>query len=208
MKLYGVFIGTLSRDFCRSVFHQPIPHLRPWYNGLKPLQISYCVLISTKYSMKTDFPKYFGCIVEWVDIGIRTTVRLGKVHFVTKVCKICLKSFLVHWLLPHRCTLLGPCSTNGSKRITRFRGILSLIQVYIFEIYVKFWVFLNMRGFEKKILDPSYVPVRFLRPREGARTRSKIFFCRFRMFYIKMKLLQGDRTTKKIFHEKSTHPNV
>jgi hypothetical protein len=30
-----------------------------------------------------------------VDIGIRTTIRLGKVHFVAKVCKICLKTFLV-----------------------------------------------------------------------------------------------------------------
>jgi hypothetical protein len=52
------------------------------------------------------------CGVGWVDIGIRTTVRLGKVHFVAKVCKICLKTFLVPWSLPHRCTLLGPCSTG------------------------------------------------------------------------------------------------
>jgi hypothetical protein len=52
-----------------------------------------------------------------VDIGIRTTVRLGKVLFVAKVCKICFKTFLVHWPLPHRCTLLGPCSTYGSKMI-------------------------------------------------------------------------------------------
>jgi hypothetical protein len=57
------------------------------------------------------------CILGWVDIGIRTTVRLGKVHFVAKVCKICLKTFLVHWPLPDRCTLLGPCSTYGSKMI-------------------------------------------------------------------------------------------
>jgi hypothetical protein len=55
--------------------------------------------------------------VGWVDIGIRTTVRLGKVHFVAKVCKISFKTFLVHWLLPHRCTLLGSCSTYGSKMI-------------------------------------------------------------------------------------------
>jgi hypothetical protein len=55
--------------------------------------------------------------VGWVDIGIRTTVRLGKVLFVAKVCKIYLKTFLVHWPLPHRCTLWGPCSTYGSKMI-------------------------------------------------------------------------------------------
>jgi hypothetical protein len=55
--------------------------------------------------------------IGWVDIGIRTTVRLGKVHFAAKVCKICLKTFLVHWPLPDRCTLLGPCSTYGSKII-------------------------------------------------------------------------------------------
>jgi hypothetical protein len=34
-----------------------------------------------------------------------------------KVCKICLKTFLVHWPLPDRCTLLGSCSTYGSKMI-------------------------------------------------------------------------------------------
>jgi hypothetical protein len=34
------------------------------------------------------------------------------------------------------------CSkANIYPKFTRFRGILSLIQVYIFEIYVKFWVF-------------------------------------------------------------------
>jgi hypothetical protein len=60
---------------------------------------------------------YAAYTVGWVDIGIRTTVRLGKVHFVAKVCKICFKTFLVHWLLPHRCTLLGPCSTYRSKMI-------------------------------------------------------------------------------------------
>jgi hypothetical protein len=57
------------------------------------------------------------CRLGWVDIGIRTTVRLGKVHFVAKGCKICLKMLLVHWPLPDRCTLLGPCSTYGSKII-------------------------------------------------------------------------------------------
>jgi hypothetical protein len=40
-----------------------------------------------------------------------------------------------------------------------------------------------MRGFEKKFLDPSYVPMRFLRPRQGARARSKkIFFAGFACF--------------------------
>jgi hypothetical protein len=34
------------------------------------------------------------------------------------------------------------------------------------------------------------------------------FFGRFRMFYMKMKLLQVARTPQKIFHKKSTHPNV
>jgi hypothetical protein len=59
------------------------------------------------------------CAVGWVYIGIRTTVRLGKVHFVAKVCKICLKTFLVHWPLPDRYTLLGPCSMYryGSQMI-------------------------------------------------------------------------------------------
>jgi hypothetical protein len=42
---------------------------------------------------------------------------------------------------------------------TRFRAILSPIQVNIFEIYVKFSVFLIpiMKEFEKKFLDPTYV---------------------------------------------------
>jgi hypothetical protein len=36
----------------------------------------------------------------------------------------------------------------------------------------------------------------FLGPFPEAHGRSKIFFCRFRLFYIKMKLSQGDRYQK------------
>jgi hypothetical protein len=156
----------------------------------------------TKKGRKVDILK--GCTVGWVDIGIRTTVRLGKVLFVAKVSKICLKTFLVHWPLPHRCTLLGSYSTYGSKILfsqyrvygfTRFRGILSLIQVYIYEIYVKFCVFWYPSwGGLKKIFWPLLGADALF---AAARARDwKNVFCRFCMFHIKMKLLQGDRTPK------------
>jgi hypothetical protein len=45
-----------------------------------------------------------GSLIGWVDFGIRTTVRLGKVLFVCKSLKNMLKTFLVHWPLPHRRT--------------------------------------------------------------------------------------------------------
>jgi hypothetical protein len=73
-------------------------------------------------------------------------------------------------------------ATNLYPGITRFRGILSLIQSYIFEIYVKFCVFLIpiMRGVEKKFFGPSYVPVRFLAASRGrAHVIAKKIFCRF-----------------------------
>jgi hypothetical protein len=50
-------------------------------------------------------------------------------------------------------------------------------------------------GLSKILLDPSYV-------RGPTRTRAvdkKNFFCRFCLFYIKMKLLQGFSTPKEIF---------
>jgi hypothetical protein len=52
---------------------------------------------------------------------------------------------------------------------------------------------------KKNVWTPLMCRCAFLRPRQGTRTRSKNFFCWFRMFYIKMKLLQGDRTPKKFF---------
>jgi hypothetical protein len=69
--------------------------------------------------------------------------------------------------------------------ITRFRGILSLIQVYIFEIYVKFCVFdTHHEGVERnKILDPSHVPVRFFAAAWGrAHAIEKFFFAGFACF--------------------------
>jgi hypothetical protein len=53
-----------------------------------------------------------------------------------------------------------------------------------------------MRGFENKFFYHSYVPVRFF---AAVRAIDFFFFCLFHMFYIKMKLLQGDRTPQKIF---------
>jgi hypothetical protein len=61
---------------------------------------------------------------------------------------------------------------------TRFRGILSLIQVYIFEIYTKFWVFWypSWGGLKNFFLTPLKCRCTFLRPRQGERARSKKFF--------------------------------
>jgi hypothetical protein len=54
-----------------------------------------------------------------------------------------------------------------------------------------------MSGFEKKIFYPSYEPMSFFEAVPGrARAIEKIFFAGFAFFYIKMKLLQGDRTPK------------
>jgi hypothetical protein len=53
-----------------------------------------------------------------------------------------------------------------------------------------------MRGFEKILFDPSYVPMRFFEAKPGRARDQKKFFGRFRIFYIKMKLPQGDRTPK------------
>jgi hypothetical protein len=52
-------------------------------------------------------------------------------------------------------------------------------------------------GVWKKFFDPSYVPMRFFEAVPGwARAIQKIVFAGFPFFYIKMKLLQGDRTPK------------
>jgi hypothetical protein len=51
----------------------------------------------------------------------------------------------------------------------------------------------------KTFFDPSYVLVRFCAAARGRAHAIEIFFFRFCMLYIKMKLLQGDRTPTKTF---------
>jgi hypothetical protein len=61
---------------------------------------------------------------------------------------------------------------------THFRGILSLMQVYIFEIYTKFCVFWypSWGGLKKFFLTPLMCGCAFWRPRQGEGARStKIF---------------------------------
>jgi hypothetical protein len=125
---FGILYTTLQIQIYTNILRQQICH-----------QLTFLVIYYTfpefswkfgKLFIKAETTNFFlnfytgtwpttyctvGCTVGWFDIGIRTTVRLGKVNFVAKVCKICLKTFLVHWPLPDRCTLLGPCSTYGSK---------------------------------------------------------------------------------------------
>jgi hypothetical protein len=54
-------------------------------------------------------------------------------------------------------------------------------------------------GLKKIFIYPSYVQMLFFEARASERDQKKIF-CRFCIFYIKMKLMQGDRTPKLNFH--------
>jgi hypothetical protein len=105
--LEGSFCSELDYIVWRTLWH----HSQVYLTG--PIR-SLVYIPTGLYCPGLD---YIVWRVGWVDIGIRTTLRLGKVLFVGKVCKICLKTFLVHWLLPHRCTLLGPCSTCRSNMV-------------------------------------------------------------------------------------------
>jgi hypothetical protein len=102
-------LAALGIRMCRFVLrHFPCCLLR-LYNTYHTAPIAFPRLFA--FSLDSSWEHFGpGYTLGWVDNGIRTTVRLGKVHFVSKVCKICLKTFLVHWPLPDRCTLLGPCN--------------------------------------------------------------------------------------------------
>jgi hypothetical protein len=104
-------------------------------------------------------------------------------------------------LLPHR---RPPCVVKHKlyPGFTRFRGILSLIQVYIFEIYTKFCIFWYPSwGVWKKIFfDPSYMPMRFFEAAPGrARAIQKIFFAGFLFFTSKWNYCRMTGPQNKIF---------
>jgi hypothetical protein len=85
---------------------------------------------------------------------------------------------------------------------TRFRGILSLIQVYIFEICVKCCVFLypSWGGLKKKFSDPSYVLMRFFEAAPGgARAIEKLFLACFEFFTSKWNYCRVTGPLNKIF---------
>jgi hypothetical protein len=71
---------------------------------------------------------------------------------------------------------------------------LSLIQVYIFEICV--FDTHHEEVWKKIVWTPLMGRCTFLRPCEVACARSKTFFLPVSHVYIKLKLLQGDRTQK------------
>jgi hypothetical protein len=85
---------------------------------------------------------------------------------------------------------------------TRFRGILSLIQVYIFEIYIKFCVFWypSWGGLKKNFVGPSYEPMRFFEAAPGrASTIETNFFAGFAFFTSKWNYCRVTVPQNKIF---------
>jgi hypothetical protein len=96
---------------------------------------------------------------------------------------------------------------NLHPGFTPFRCILSLIQVYIFEIYVKFLISIKPKVW-KKMFGPLYSVNPAKNDRSSGGHLTQKFFCYFRYFFIEMNIFRGYFHSKSNFRQKSTHPTV